>query len=375
MKLAELVVSKSCLLIAAAAISSWLLPSAKASDCNVGENQLEFTLFLDEDSVTENGWSLTCDGEGTVWNVAVGTIQSVFPDVIVDPDINPSPFVTEKVCLPEDTTCTFTLEDTHGDGLLSPGYYYLTLGPTTIAVSEEGEEFKEKSYCFGPSCQIVAREVAENCDYVYLHFQADDHPEESSVEITCNGSTIFSKSDFTTPGEAIEFEQCVPPDQCCALTIHDSESKNGLNSLEGGHVLLEWANQVILRYDATNDYEFETLSRNFGSTCPEVDPLDDKSEDQGDSTEENQDPNSSLEQDMAKERKGMSSTIKIGLVFFSVLVILGLLALLMARFVYTPTHRIELDRTATATRTKSTTKDVEVQSVSSKDTKESEDDF
>jgi hypothetical protein len=367
-------------IIWAAAASAWLLGSIAADDCNVGEQLLEFTFFLDEDSTTENGWTLACEEEGTIWNVPIGTLQSSNTNAMgfVHQD-SEMPFVTEQACLPEDFTCHFTLEDLHGDGLLFPGYYYLTFGATTVAVSEKGEEFFEKSYCFGPNCSIPAQEVAEQCDSVFLFFQADDSPEESSVEIECNGSTLFSKSDFMTPFEAVEFEYCLPIDQCCTLTVSDFASNGLSSSLQGGHAFVEWANQVIFSYGDSNAYRFDSVSLNFGLACPNVDPnppeassqVEDDTEQQQEEEEE-QDPSApndlpedtnGINQDMVKDQPdGMSSTMKLGLALFASLVVVGLSMLTIARYCYTHPTGVAVETSTTIG------KDVEALSVSSKDT-------
>jgi hypothetical protein len=386
MKLTNLSAASTMWAVAAAA--SLLLGSSStmvlADDCNVGEEQLEFTFFLDEDSITENGWSLSCEGEGTLWNVPIGSLQVA----------SGTPFVKEQTCLPEDFTCHFTLEDSRGDGLLFPGYYYLTFGATTIAVSEQGEEFLEKSYCFGPNCPIPAKEVEEQCDSVHLFFRADNSPEESSIKIECNNdpTPLFSKSDFTTPFEVVDFEYCLPVDQCCTLTISDSAS-NGLSAAttrtsnfpaSGHHVFVEWANQVIFTYDESNPYRFGTVGLNFGLACPNVDPnppevparpqVEEEGTDKSLVNGDEEIPNDLSEDingfEMAEnESDGMSSTIKIGLFLFAGLAMVGLAMLVIARYCY-PTSSAAA---AAAAETSSATvvmsaKDLEDQSVSSKGT-------
>lgn len=259
----KLPVSSRVLAFAATVTLLLVVNSAVAEDCSGEEEQLEFTFFLDEDSLQENGWALTCDGVGTIWDVPVGTLEASgsvqFADV---------PVVKDQICISKNATCHFTLEDTFGDGILFPGYYYLTYGATTLVVSEDGEEFYEKVSCFGSNCPIAAQEIVEECDDIYLFFEANSSPEQSSVQIVCNGEIKFSKSDFTVAQEIAEFEACIPNGGCCTLLVYDS----AFDGLEGGHVFLEWANQVIFSYDDSNPFEFGTVSRSFGSDCPETVP-------------------------------------------------------------------------------------------------------
>lgn len=307
-------------------------------DCNPGEKQLEFTFFLDEDSLTENGWTLECDGEGLIWNVPVGTLQA---NTAVE-----NPFVKEQVCLPENFTCHFTLEDLYGDGLLFPGYYYLTFGAETIAVSEDEEEFFEKSYCLGPNCPVHPFEETEDCDNIYIFFQADESPEESSISIECGGETIYSKSDFMTAQETIEVEKCVPLDTCCILTIKDSAS-NGLQPSQGGSIFVEWANQVVFEYDDTDPFEFDVISTNFGMTCPALDYGGDEQDEEAEMNEEpdadetvaaQEDEESesttgdNIEQEIMDAPPSMPSAATIAISVLASLLGLGLVAWVVHRF-------------------------------------------
>lgn len=246
--------------------------AASAEDCSISEEQLEFTFFLDEDSLTENGWSLACDGYDASWYVPIGSLQSTDPQAMgyVNHDVEPS-FVKEQVCIPKDVTCHFTLEDSHGDGLLFPGYYYLTFGAQTIAVSEDEEEFFEKTFCFGPNCPIPSQEVAdETCDQVHLFAKSDETPQQNTISIECNNQIVFVHS-FSVPAETVEFDECIPTSKCCTLTVVDSAG-DGMDIPQGGQIFAEWANEVILRYDdASNAFEFTNVEYNFGLGCANVD--------------------------------------------------------------------------------------------------------
>jgi hypothetical protein len=246
--------------------------SATANDCSEGEVKLEFTLYLDEDSHNENGWSLACEDVGTVWTIPVGSIQFTDPTATgyVHRDSDPA-YVKDQVCLSVDSTCHFTLEDTYGDGLVFPGYFFLTYGPKTIAVSEMEEEFFEKGYCVGPNCMLLPEETTQDCDYVYVFAQADLSPEQNTINIECNQEIVFQKT-FSVPEETAEFDECIPTTMCCTLTITDSAG-DGLNVVEGAQLHAEWASTVLVKYDTSdNAFEFQTASFDFGLGCGVPEP-------------------------------------------------------------------------------------------------------
>lgn len=255
---------KFSLLSACVVVSSVGIANAT---CSADEKQVDFTFFLDEDSYLENGWSLTCDNEGTVWNVPAGMLQWSDPNALGF--TNPKaeiPYVKEHVCLPRYSTCHFTLQDSGGDGLLFPGYYYLALDDVIVGVSSEWEEFEEKSFCFGPNCPSEQNDVQVDCDFLHFFFQTDDSPEESSIEIECGGQAVVTRSEFRAPYEAVQVEECIPFNRCCTLTVKDTAG-NGLDTLKGGHAFLEWANQIIFQYDSSNAFDFDTYSVEFGRSC------------------------------------------------------------------------------------------------------------
>ena len=241
-----------------------------AEECTTGEQKLEFMLFLDEDSLTENGWSLTCETVGTIWTIPIGSLQSTAAAYVRhDTDI---PYVNQQVCLADTDTCDFTLQDAFGDGLLFPGYFYLSLGAKTIALSDPEEEFLEKSYCLGPKCAAPEPETvaAEECDSLYLLAKADANPEQNTISIQCDGEILFQHS-FTEPEETIELDQCIPTSssKCCTLSVTDSAG-DGLNILDGAQIFAEWANNIVLEYDdAQNAFEFESVKYEFGLSCPD----------------------------------------------------------------------------------------------------------
>ena len=115
-------------------------------DCYEHEKEVEFVLYLDEDSWTEQGWFMQC-GENVVWNNTVGFLlhYEEYLDYW-------NPVIRDQACVHESETCVFTIIDTWGDGLLTPGQFLLSYEATTIAIYTHTEPFEELSYCFGPLC-------------------------------------------------------------------------------------------------------------------------------------------------------------------------------------------------------------------------------
>ena len=309
--------------------------TVRALDCKTGEAKLDFMLYLDEDSLTENGWSLTCESVGTIWTVPIGTLQSSDPTaagyVHLDMDV---PYVNQQVCLSDTDTCDFTLVDSHGDGLLFPGYFYLFLGSTTIALSEPEEEFLEKSYCLGTKCTQEQEIIVEDCDSVYLLARADENFEQNTISIQCDGETLFERS-FTEPEETIELDQCVPTSssKCCTLSITDSAG-DGLNVLDGAQIYAEWASNVVLKYDdPQNAFEFDNVKYNFGLDCPEVDvtPTEDpiQSEDQSTDEEPQVDSVNKTSSKMSKQDRDGPSGAIIACAVVGSLLLIGLLVLVV----------------------------------------------
>lgn len=271
----------SLLLISLLVVVSPSLSNA-AEDCNAGEELLDFFMHLDEDSVSENGWYLRCEGEGLIWDVPVGTMQTTDPNgpgyYMPPATSNENGMVHAQVCLPEDFTCNFTLVDSWGDGLLYPGYYSLTFGATTIAVTTADTAFSEQTHCFGPHCNPDATaslpiELVEECDNIYANIRTDLNAEQLSFNVTCDGTTVLHKSDFSTPFEEYIGEKCVSVGACCIATVTDT-GNDGLivgdasGEEELGFVYLEWASEKVLWYTGQEGLKFGTLRVAFGTNCP-----------------------------------------------------------------------------------------------------------
>jgi hypothetical protein len=249
-----------------------LLPSSLAEDCFAGEEEVEFTLFLDEDSTKEQGWTLQCGNDVPLWNVAVGDMAA--KAAVGRGSLRNSHYVRNTACVAASTsTCVFTIEDSYGDGLLWPGYYVLQWGATTVAVYDR-QPFEEQSYCFGVDCETQPVEVAQEYDDVYFYLKLDANPQETSYQVVCDGGEELLEGgsfDASQAYEEIEVSTIVEPFACCTLTITDS-GNDGLNSPEPGFendysIYLDWASHQVLAYTAQTGFEFSTLSINFGLGC------------------------------------------------------------------------------------------------------------
>jgi hypothetical protein len=246
-------------------LSSLLPEATHAEDCpQPGEQEAVLTVFLDEDSEKENGWSMQCDG-ATIWDVSIGSLEATAGIRMR----KHRPFVVDTACIPETATCTFTIEDTYGDGLLYPGYYTLTYGATSVAIYDR-KPFHENSMCFGPECPVLPDEIAQDSDDLYFYLKLDENPEETEYSIECGaGNTILEGKGFTQADafREIEEEIKVEPFACCTLTIRDS-GNDGLKEqgdFNGNVVYLDWATHEVISYK--RDVEFGTLSIKFGLGC------------------------------------------------------------------------------------------------------------
>jgi len=124
--------------------------------CADDEEQAVFDLYLDS-TPDETGWKLVCDDDNgnAVWDSPVGSLSL---------DLANS-WVSETACISKESTCTMTIYDGAGDGFAEDGWYALRYGATTVAVYNyqgENEPFSEDTFCFGPECEELPLERAED---------------------------------------------------------------------------------------------------------------------------------------------------------------------------------------------------------------------
>jgi hypothetical protein len=154
-------------------------------DCLSNEEIAAFEINLDENS-QESGWTLVCDGE-VIWNVPSGSLS--------DPS---NTWIMESSCIAETSGCAFTITDSGEDGLTGDGFYSLTYGATTIAVSEYGKNvpFSERSVCFGIGCADPPLEQASADDDGYPA-DGDDYAELPDVGANVPDESNPDKSGYT----------------------------------------------------------------------------------------------------------------------------------------------------------------------------------
>jgi hypothetical protein len=132
-------------------VNSRILTSNTDLICAHTEEVAVFDIFLDQ-KAQDTGWQLTCDGK-LFWNTPVNFLTSA----------DASTWKSERTCIATNATCYFDIFDASGDGLSNEGFYALTYGAVTVAVYEYGstKPFLKDSFCFGPSCENLPLELAE----------------------------------------------------------------------------------------------------------------------------------------------------------------------------------------------------------------------
>lgn len=258
------IVGKSLILSLVGTVS--LLPSmTRAEDCFAGEKEILLEVVLDEDSAAEQGWTLECDGV-ELWNKPFGHLETC--------GLGYGDFTHDEACVSEDVKqCHFTFKDSYGDGMYSPGAYYLTFGATTVMVYNDEEPFYEQATCFGSECSTPPQEVVEDYDDVYFFLRLDSKPEETSYKIECEGGVVLAEGgpyNSTQEYVEIEIETIVEPYSCCHVTVMDT-GNDGLTSphvnATGYSIYLDWAGHKVIGYPAQSGVEFTTTSVEFGAGC------------------------------------------------------------------------------------------------------------
>jgi len=254
-------------------LASTVQTNAISDDCGDGTQQLTFEFFSDIDSSREQSWVLSCD-DGTIpWELKRGD----YPYTWVTRRRwwnywrQPVDNIREDLCLADDVTCTFTIEDSYGDGLLEGGYYALIHGSTTVAAYDHSA-FEEKAYCVGPSCPVPPIEEEEQCEWLYFYLRLDGLPAETSYTVTCDGEPVLGGSGFTVAVQEIEEEVCIPVSSCCTVTVTDT-GNDGLTSFasggeeEDGEISVYFLSNKVVHYKGNSGEEFSVLEKSFGLGC------------------------------------------------------------------------------------------------------------
>lgn len=142
--------------------------------CEGNHEEMAVLDFLLDSNPEETGYKLVCDHRNeddkteqvTVWDVEVGSLDPIAKET----------WVYDNTCVSKRSTCVFTVYDGSGDGLLGDGWFALRYGATTVAVSNyqgDNDPFTTDTYCFGPNCDTLPLERAEDQQ------QQDEEEEEA----------------------------------------------------------------------------------------------------------------------------------------------------------------------------------------------------
>jgi hypothetical protein len=128
------------------------MPDETPQSCAEGDTLARFEIALD-DKPEETSWYLMCDDATsdtltTLWNKPRGTLTV------------PKEAIVENACISSSSTCSFSIEDSAGDGL-ELGDYSLTFGDTVIDVYDN-KPFVAKNFCIGHLCAPTIQKAAED---------------------------------------------------------------------------------------------------------------------------------------------------------------------------------------------------------------------
>lgn len=257
-------------------------------ECQDGEKEVSWDILFDAEP-EETGWSLQCEDD-MVWSVPALSYSGSSANT----------WATHKACVTENVTlCTFTLQDSDGDGLGEDAYYLLKFGARTVAVSNEASSFTELSFCFGTDCDTNIESMGDEEDDAVLECQDDEkevswdilfdsEPEQTGWNLFCEGDMIFNVPPLSYSGENANSwatqRKCVKENvTLCTFALQDSAG-DGLD--EDSYYLLKFgAETVAVSNEASS---FTELSFCFGTECNTCDnpflfeiELNDKPEETG----------------------------------------------------------------------------------------------
>ena len=159
---------KSPIRFVALLVSCWSSGNAQLFhddyDCNDGF-ELAVLDFYTDANAQQNGWSLVCDNGEKVWDIQVGSLTHA-----------EGSWLTDSSCISTTSTCSFTFEDEAEDGLTGEGFVAFRYGATTLAVAEYGASmvFSDLTACFGPACDEIPLEVADEQEEAQTTQEEDD---------------------------------------------------------------------------------------------------------------------------------------------------------------------------------------------------------
>mmetsp|Transcript_1097 Transcript_1097/g.2418 ORF Transcript_1097/g.2418 Transcript_1097/m.2418 type:complete len:426 (+) Transcript_1097:151-1428(+) len=298
--------------------------------CPDGTESIEFVFIGDEQSLQDNGWSLTCaegldqpevniigglvvattkegqtsnDGSTSeeverIWNVPPGLLQ-------YDPGYSTDGVFRRRECIPDTWTCTFTLTDLSSNGLDKDvdSFFVLRYGASTVDTYQQEEAFSTLEYCVGAGCgrgggstaggiingPLVSVPVDSECVVTRFDITLDDRPEDVTYAVTCGPGgesdedvIIWEGSGFgpEDAGRNIEYEDCLHAVYCCKMSVTDASGNGLIDAVQTdsgpryGSLHMEWNDEPVIAYEGEGDVVgFEVIDKSFGYTCSSPDDL------------------------------------------------------------------------------------------------------
>lgn len=204
--------------------------------------------------------------------------------------------LTRRSCVKHNQCCTFTIQDTAGDGLTKGQYGYFVLeidyewslyntGIDNIAFTQLVKSFGSQECSTSTTGTDTAdthtgtpvHEIEGDCDdpndkKIELTVQLDDHPEETSFTLVCSSSNEEDdRVIWNVPRTKLQSSNtlqhklaCLSPEQTCVFNLVDSEG-TGITSEQGFELLYD--GKTVAKYQYTESGPFTTQIFCVGKYC------------------------------------------------------------------------------------------------------------
>ena len=174
------------------------------------------------------------------------------------------------------TNITFVIYDSWGDGLMSPGSYFVSVCGDTI-VNYPNPSFTTGLYSNRVVPQCLPNPPPGTCIPAVLNINLDQFQGETTWEIhDSTGTLIMAGGPYTTaPDYQPQFENlCLPIGQV-SLTMYDSYGDGLAGSLWGGndgsYYLMQCGDTLV--YGDVANYGFDTTHVFVSDSCPPPQPI------------------------------------------------------------------------------------------------------
>ena len=212
-------------------------------DCNDGFELAVLDFYADANA-EQNGWTLVCDDNAEkVWDISVGSLTQA-----------EGTWLSDSSCIATTATCTFTFLDQAEDGLAGEGFLAFRYGATTLAVAEYGAAvvFSDLTACFGPACDEVPLEVADEQQEAQTTQEQEDTQANDEQEGTGQDAGVFC----TDEEEEVAFD----------IVLDENPLDNGWSlACDNGAILWDVAPGSIA--DATGEWVTESACVAKTVTC------------------------------------------------------------------------------------------------------------